>query len=151
MKTKLVIEEEQKKMVRKFKTMLNQYGIDRNAELSMLAGYGVESSKEMTAYELIELCDNIQKTHDQEYGKLDKKRKQLLAAVCAANGLRGYPTTIDYAKHTILRAAPEYKGLNSIPMERLNSLYAAFKHMQKDLKAVKEMNVNEINITSKLN
>lgn len=148
---KVMIDEEQKRLVKRFKTMLNQYGIDRNTELALLAGYGKESCKDMSAYELIELCDNLQKTHDDEYKKLDKLRKRVLAAAIAVNGLRGYPTTVDYAKHFIVHAARDFKSFNSISKERLNSLYAAFKNMQKDLKSVKELTVTGIAETSRLN
>lgn len=148
---KVMIDEEQKRLVKRFKTMLNQYSIDRNTELALLAGYGKESCKDMSAYELIELCDNLQKTHDDEYKKLDKLRKRVLAVAIAVNGLRGYPTTVDYAKRFIVHAVSDFKSFNSIPKERLNSLYAALKNMQKDLQSVKELTVMEITETSKLN
>jgi len=148
---KVMIEQEQKRLIKRFKTMLNEYGIDRNAELGMLAGYNAESCKDLTAYELIELCDSMQKTFDDSYKKLDKKRKQVLAAAIAVNGLRGYPTSVEYAKQTILRAAGDFKSFNGITEQRLNSLYAAFKHMQNDLKKVREITVEEIENSAKLN
>lgn len=148
---KVMIDQEQKRLIKRFKAMLNQYGIDRNAELGMLSGYNVESCRDLTAYELIELCDSMQKTFDNSYKKLDKKRKQVLAAAISVNGLRGYPTTIEYAKQTILRAASDVKSFNDITEQRLNSLYAAFNHIQNDLKKVREITVTEIENSAKLN
>ena len=80
MKTTMV-EKEQQRYIKRFKTLLNVGQIDRNSELAMLSAYGVESCKDMNVFELIELCQKVELLVDPELARLDKLRKRVLATI----------------------------------------------------------------------
>jgi hypothetical protein len=96
------------------------------------------------------VCDAIESTFgakvDEKRKELDKWRKRLIASIFAWRKSLCCPTTdMNLVKAIACRAAeiPEGYALsvrfNSIPEEKLRSLYNAFKHMAKDIGKVKEM------------
>ncbi len=111
-------------------TLLNSEGLlEQRAEIINLFTEGrTASARELTKQELHELCAVLNKNALQ----LDKKRKRVIAVIFGMLEKMNRKVTIDYVKGMACRAAGE-KDFNSITSTRLDSLYNAFLHRQKDL------------------
>lgn len=143
MKTTM-IDQEKQRLIKKFKTLLGKAKIDRNAELAMLSGYGVESCKDMNAYELLEICNKLQLLASPELEELDRLRKRLLASVFGWRKAMGCTSTLSEVKGIACRAA-KVENFNHISKEKLRSLYSAFNKKNTDLKMVSVMTEELIN------
>jgi GH18 family chitinase len=130
-----LIDKQKNALLKKFHTLCGQQHIDNDTKhMMILANYGVESSKDLNAFQLLELCSSLDKGQQQK-DELDKKRKQLIASIGGWLRAMGMTDNIDKIKSIACRAS-ECSDFNRIPKERLNSLYYAFKKAQKDLKQV---------------
>jgi len=133
MKTTM-LDKEQLRYIKRFKTLLNEGQIDRNAELAMLSGYGVDSCKDMSAYELLELCNKLQLQINPDLAKMDKLRKRVIASINGWLELTGRPgMNLEYIKTISCRAA-EANEFNRINESGLNSILAEFNRKQKIVK-----------------
>ena len=153
MKTTM-LDKEQLRYIKRFKTLLNEGKIDRNAELAMLSGYGVDSCKDMNAFELLELCNKLQLQINPDLAKLDKLRKRVLASINGWLELTGRTSmSMEYIKTIACRAA-EVNEFNRINESSLNSILAEFNRKQKIVKntiVIKEEIVTELKQLSNLN
>lgn len=150
-----------KNLVKKFHTLLSKYGIRNEDKLTILGTYGVESSLDLTIDQLAHVCDAITTTFGQKetdkQAKLDTMRKRLIASIFAWRKSLGAPADMNLVKAIACRAAEVPEGyalsvrFNSIPEEKLRSLYNAFKHMAKDMGKVKEMTQEMIDKLTILN
>jgi hypothetical protein len=132
-----MIEKDKNHYIKRFKSLLNTGGIDRNAELAMLSAYGVESCKDMNLYELIELCQKVELMTDPQLAKLDKLRKRLIATINGYLVGTGRPgMSLEYIKTIACRAA-EVNEFNRIGESALNSVIGEFARKQKVAKNVK--------------
>ena len=137
------------KLVKKFHTLLSKYSIRNEDKLTILGTYGVETSLDLTIDELAQVCDAIESSFGanaaEKQKKLDTQRKRLIASIFAWRASLGAPADMNLVKAIACRAAEVPEGyalsirFNSIPEEKLRSLYNAFKHMAKDMGKVKEM------------
>lgn len=137
---------EQKRLLKKFHTLLAKAGVDAAGKEAILAGYGVESSKELSAYELLEVCNKLDKMSNPKAAELDKWRKRVIASIFSYFHALGVQSDMNRVKGTAARAA-QAETFNGIPLETLRALYAAFtkkaKAVQNADEVVKEV-VNEI-------
>lgn len=148
---KTFLENEKNALLRKFHTLLREGGITNEEKLAMLSGYGVESSKDMNAYELLELCNTLHKRIHSSSADADRWRKRLISSIGAyLRAMTGDGDNIAEIKAIACRAA-QVDNFNSIPTDRLKSLYNAFNHRAKDLKNVDFATVGIINRLSTLN
>ena len=135
----------QKSLIRRFHTLLSKYKISNDAKMAMLAGCGAESSTELGVTELLALCEAIEKQFTPGADELDKLRKRLMASIYGWRKAMGCPTTANEVKAIACRAADVPEGysvdirFNTIPKEKLNSLYSAFSKKSKDISIVSEM------------
>ena len=137
------IEKQKTALIKKFHTLLAAGRIGNEQKLDMLSGYGVESSKELTVYELTELCGKLDLMINPALAESDKLRKRLIATIAAYRSAMGAATNIDEIKGIACRAASA-KNFNRISDEKLRSLYNAFNKMTKDLKKVRAMTEADI-------
>lgn len=135
-----IMEIEQKRLLKKFHALLGAAGIDQEGKLSLLAQYGVESSKDLTAYELLEICNKLALQSDPQMAALDKNRKRLIASIYSWREAMGCKSNINEVKGIACRAAgvAEFNHINN---EKLRSLYSAFTKKTKDLDKVHNMTV----------
>jgi len=133
-----IMDVEQKRLLKKFHTLLGLAGIDNEGKLLLLAQYGVESSKDLSPYDLLEVCNKLQLQSDPQLAALDKARKRLIASICGWRESMGVTPSVIEAKKIACHAA-SVKDFNQITQERLRSLYSAFGKKTKDLKTVSEM------------
>ena len=138
-------------LIKKFHTLLTRGRISNDQKLDMLSGYGVGSTKDLTVYELTELCDKLDKLVNPELAEADKLRKRLIAAISSyRQAMGGAAPGIDEIKGIACRAA-RIEHFNRIPVERLRSLYSAFTKMNRDLQNVKDMTRERLNMLTSLN
>ena len=140
------LETTRKKLLKRFHTLLHVAGIDTDGKAVILQQYNVESSTQLSVYELMEIINNIETRTNVNYQLQDKWRKRVIAVV--SNYLKAMGSKkardIDYIK-TIATRAAKVDEFNKIPAERLKSLYNAFNQRIKDVEAAIEIESSIIN------
>lgn len=144
------MDKQKTQLIKKFHALLGKAGIGNEEKLSLLSGYGVESSKDLTVYELTELCGKIDKMANPQAAEADKLRKRLIAAISSYRYAMGCASSIDEIKAIACRAALA-ENFNRISNEKLRSLYNAFTHMKNDLSKVREMTQEHLKRVTTLN
>lgn len=141
MKETKVMDQIQKDLIKKYHTLAGQLGMTTEERSSLLALYNVESSRDLSQHQLIDVCACLARELDKIHGRdsMDALRKRLIAVIgkylkaCGKSDV-----TISYIKATACRAAG-IREFNRIPRERLRSLYGAFMLKLKDIKRVEAM------------
>jgi len=148
MTTQTFKDKQKTSLIKKFHTLLGQLKIDNETKEVILESYGVESSRDLSASQLIDLCDSLDRQARPELGELDRLRKRLMAAI------GGWLKSIDRAPSNspeggeLIKAiacrASKYEKFNQIPKNRLVSLYHGFVKMRKDMAAIEELTMELI-------
>lgn len=134
-----VTAQQQKWLLKKFHTLCARLKMDADMKLALISGYGVESSKDLTNAELLELCDRLNEILNPENAKTDKMRKRVIAAIGGWLRMIGKGDEgINYIKGVACQAA-KVDNFNKIPLERLTTIYNMFLRKQKDAKSVNEV------------
>ena len=132
-----VTAQQQKWLLKKFHTLCARLNMDADMKLALISGYGVESSKDLTNAELLELCDHHNEILNPEDAKTDKMRKRVIAAIGGWLRMIGKGDEgINYIKGVACQAA-KTDNFNKISLERLT--YHMFLRKQKDAKSVNEV------------
>jgi GH18 family chitinase len=140
----------QKPLLRKFHTLCSNLGLDKETRHEMIAPYGVESSADLTAKDLIDLCNKLERIGNAQFTETDKWRNRLIASIGGWLKALGKRDDAKTAKAIACRAAGK-KSFYDIPLERLRSLYYAFTDKQKDLRTVRELTADELDILAYMN
>lgn len=124
-------------LLKKFHTLCTVLGLDDEAKHAILASWGVESSRDLNQHQLIDICAKLseQVDHKQGTARLDKLRKQVIAAIGGWLRETGQTESLSKIKGIATRASG-YRDFNSIPRERLRNLIATFNNKVKDSRAV---------------
>lgn len=141
MKETKVMDQIQKDLIKKYHTLAGQLGMTTEERSSLLALYNVESSRDLSQHQLVDVCACLARELDKIHGRdsMDALRKRLIAVIGKYLKACGKSeVNISYIKATACRAA-EIKEFNRIPRERLRSLYGAFSIKLKDIKRVEAM------------
>lgn len=134
-----VTAQQQKWLLKKFHTLCARLNMDADMKLALISGYGVESSKDLTNAELLELCDHLNEILNPEDAKTDKMRKRVIAAIGGWLRMIGKGDEgINYIKGVACQAA-KVDNFNKILLERLTTIYNMFLRKQKDAKSVNEV------------
>lgn len=134
-----VTAQQQKWLLKKLHTLCARLKMDADMKLALISGYGVESSKDLTNAELLELCDHLNEILNPEEAKTDRMRKRVIASIGGWLRMIGKGNEgIDYIRNVACRAA-KVDNFNKIPLERLTTIYNMFKRKQKDAKSVNEV------------
>lgn len=145
-----LMDRQQKLLLRKFHTMCGKAGIGEEEKREILAAYGVVSSRELSARELLDICDRIDRMMRPDVAELDAARKRLIAAIFGWRKAMGQSSNMNEVKAIACRAA-QAKYFNAIPLERLRSLYSAFGKKTKDLEFVEKLTADELDLSAWLN
>lgn len=137
------MDKQEKYLRRRFHILLGQAGIDVEGKLDLLSGYGAESSLELDAHQLLELCNTIEKMTRPDAAEMDRLRKRLIAAIGAWLRVMNRDENIATIKGIACRAS-KAKSFNRISKERLTSLIYAFNKKTKDMKFVDELTSEEL-------
>ena len=125
-------------LLKKFHTLCSVLGMTDDQKKDVLASWGVESSRDLTQHQLIDICAKLseQVNHNKDgTASLDKLRKQVIAAIGGWLRETGQKQGISLIKGIAMRASG-YSDFNKIPRERLRNLIAAFNNKTKDKKSV---------------
>lgn len=127
-------------LLKKFHTLCTVLGLDNEAKRAMLASWGVDSSRDLSQHQLIDICAKLseQVDHKQGTARLDKLRKQVIAAIGRWLRETGQTESISKIKGIATRASG-YSDFNKIPRERLRNLIATFNNKVKDARAVEAL------------
>ena len=148
---KTFIETQKNLLLKKFHALLREGGISNEEKLAILSAYGVQSSRDMNTYELMELVNTLYNRIHPSVADSDRWRKRLIASIggfLRAMTLEG--NNLAEIKAIACRAA-KCDNFNQIPLDRLKSLYNAFNNRTKDLKRVDTATTNIIDILTTLN
>jgi hypothetical protein len=129
------MDRQQKQLLKKFYTLLGKTGAGEAGKEAILQAYGVESSRDLTAHDLMDICNKMAMQADPKLAALDRWRKRVIRAIFAYCEASGRQADMAYVK-TIACRATGYRAFNGIPAERLNNLYNAFNNKVKDIRAV---------------
>ena len=122
-------------LLKKFHTLLGRTGGGEIAKEAILHNFGVASSRDLSASQLIQACNALDKELNPQLSELDKHRKRLIAAI--GGWLRAMNVEQDATKIKAIACRAAIRGnFNEIPLEQLRSLYAAFNKKQRDLRSV---------------
>ena len=151
--SKTFSEKQKTGLLKKYHTLVGRCGIDKETQQMMLVqNYGVTSSRDLTAAQLLELCDLLDRELNPELEEtwraaslLDKARKRVLGAIGGWLKANNLQSDINIIKKIACRAA-KATSFNAIGKERLNSLYAAFNNRKKDLASVGELQIQALEI-----
>lgn len=126
-----------KELLKKYHTLRTLLGLDDEAKRAILTSWGVESSRDLSQHQLIDICAKLSEQVDEKQGtaRLDKLRKQVIAAIGGWLRQTGQPENVAKIKGIAERASG-YSDFNKIPRERLRNLIATFNNKVKDARAV---------------
>lgn len=140
MKETKVMDQIQKDLIKKYHTLAGQLGMTTEERSSLLALYNVESSRDLSQHQLIDVCACLSREIERRDGhqSMDALRKRLIAVVGKYLTACGKSeVNISYIKGVACRSCG-IREFNRIPRERLRSLYGAFALKLKDIKKVEE-------------
>lgn len=140
MKETKVMDQIQKDLIKKYHTLAGQLGMTTEERSSLLAQYNVDSSRDLSQHQLIDVCACLARELDKRDGRdsMDALRKRLIAVVGKYLTACGKSeVSISYIKGVACRSCG-IREFNRIPRERLRSLYGAFALKLKDIKRVEE-------------
>lgn len=136
---------EHKRLLKKFHTLCGIVGIAQEHKEVILEGCGVTSSKDLSVEQLLQLCNELDRLTDPKQEELNTWRKRLIGAIGRYFRAMNYDADLEKIKATACRAA-QAQYFNKIPLDKLRSLYNAFKHRVKDLDTMKVKIVTDISM-----
>lgn len=119
-------------LLRKFHALIAKTGVKPHEKEAMLSHFGVESSKDLTNHQLMDLCEILDKKANPKHAELDRWRKRVIAAIATYLTAMNREATMQAIKGTACRAAG--CDFNKISLDRLRSIYNAFRQRGNDLK-----------------
>lgn len=127
-------------LLKKFHTLCSVLGLTDDQKKDILSSWGVESSRDLTQHQLIDICAKLseQVNHKDGTASLDKLRKQVIAAIGCWLRETHQSQGISKIKGIACRATG-YSDFNKIPRERLRNLIATFNNKVKDTRSVNEL------------
>ena len=134
-------------LIKKFHTLLGRTGGGQEAKEAILHGFGVASSRDLSAEELIKACNALEALINPKLAELDRHRKRLMASIGAWLRAMSILSSSTKIKAIACRASGR-DSFNDIPLEQLRSLYAAFNKKQKDLRNVELLTTEYIDFLS---
>lgn len=111
------------KLLRQYHTICRILGIDAEERRAIASGYGVNSSKDLTNQQLVELLTKL-------HGDAHRWRRRVMAVIGAYLRRINYTENADTIKAVACRAAG-YDDFNRIPVSRLRSVYYEFLRRNK--------------------
>lgn len=145
------MDQQQRLLLKKFHTLCGKAGVNDDEKRAMVESFGHDSSRELSVSELVTLCNNLDLSMRPDLVQLDKYRKRLIRSIFAWREALGEKATMNYVKAIACQAAETEKGFNSIPLERLRSLYNAFNKKTKDLAMVEQLTADDLNYKAWVN
>jgi hypothetical protein len=124
------IEKQQKALLKKFYTLLGKIGAGTQGKEAILHSYGVESSRDLSVHDLMDICDKLTMQADPKLKELDVWRKRVMAAIGGWLRATGGEENAAYIKSVACRAARRER-FNDIPPAELRNVYNEFLNKRK--------------------
>lgn len=137
-------------LIKKYHVLVRNACISDNDKLVLLSNWGVSSSKDLTAQQLIECCNFLEQMIDPEIVELEKWRDWVRTVVKAYGRALGANYSTEYAEGIVCTACKVEK-FSDISKKRLVGIYNQFKKSKSDAEAAKQLIVDDITAMSKLN
>lgn len=141
---------QEKWLLKRYHTLASRLGLKEYEKAAIVGAYGVDSSRHLTAAQLTEVCDALDRRLNPELDEMNLWRKRLMAAVGGWLKMLNKDANSAQIKAIACRAAA-CKSFNAIPKERVINLYHAFLNKQKDYKRVQLITADEVAILEYLN
>lgn len=125
-------------LLRKYHCLLRKAGVSNDEKMVLLASYGVESSKDLSVYELVDICNKLDMKTDKSAQKANLWRKRVMGAIGGYLDATGDNSNANKIIAIACRASG-YDSFNAIPVDQLRSIYNAFINRTKAIKAVEAM------------
>jgi hypothetical protein len=125
-----IIEKQEKELRKKLHVLKTQAGMHDDEYRCLLSSYGVESSVDLNAHQLIDMINFLEKQTNKSYAELDTWRKRVIASIGGYLKGQGIDGNINMIKGIACRASGS-KSFNSISKQGLINIYYAFKNKQK--------------------
>lgn len=135
---KSVLDKQQKWLLRQFHTLCSRLRLSIEEKTAIIEGCGVESSAEIPHDMLLMICRELEMRLDAGALRMDRLRKQAIAAIGGWLRQQGKPENIATIKAIACRAT-KYDNFNRIPAERLRNVYSTFLNKQKDARMIDEL------------
>jgi|BioPla2DNA2_1021312.scaffolds.fasta_scaffold17681_5 hypothetical protein len=136
-------EKQRNGLIKKFHVLLGKNGMGNDEKDALLAGYGVESTKDLNVAELVEICEILDRKANPTFYVEDIWRKRVIASIGGYLRAMEKEENIEMIKAIACRAAQKER-FNDISLERLKSIYNAFKNRKKDIlfaESIKDINL----------
>lgn len=133
-----IMDKQKKWLLRQFHTLCSRLHLSAEEKTAIIEGYGVESSADIGNDDLLTICRALEGRLDKDALKMDRLRKQAIAAIGGWLRMQGKEEGIARIKAIACRAT-RYENFNKIPAERLRNLYNTFLNKQKDSKTIDEL------------
>lgn len=126
-------EDIRRKLLRKYHAMAGRCGLTAEEKMAINVAHQVESSADLTAHQLIEICEFLQNRINEINGttgkvqELDKLRKMCIRALCCYIDVKEIETTdkVTYAKHMACRSAKK-ESFNALTPAELRGVIGYF-------------------------
>lgn len=141
---------EKNKLIKRYHTLVGKLTMSDEDKLTLLKQWGVTSSKELNADQLLQLCNLLSSFIDNRDSDLVKWQKWTRDMVKSAARAVGSNYDDSYAEAILCRATG-CKSFQAIPKHRLIAMYNQFKKAKSDACAVKQLIVDDIQALAKLN
>ena len=127
------MDKQKKWLLRQFHTLCGRLHLSAEEKAAIIEGYGVERSADLCNDDLLTICRTLEERLDKDALKMDRLRKQAIAAIGGWLRMQGKEEGIAQIKAIACRAT-RYENFNKIPAERLRNIYNTFLNKQKDSK-----------------
>lgn len=141
---------EKNKLHKRYFALSRELNYDRVDRQVKMMTYGVDSSCDLSAPQLRQLCIEMEaelQTKKQEQKNsafaLDKHRKRVMAAIGGWLKLTGQESSAQLI-YAIACRSTGHRSFNDIPASRLNNIYKEWLNKQKDFKNVNYVAAEEL-------
>lgn len=145
-----LIDKQKKNLLKKYHTLLGLLGITNDEKLLMLASYGVESGRDLSVTDLIDLCNRLDGMLNPATAEAEAWRKRVFSSVGGWLRVTGRESNADLIKAIACRATG-FKTFNEIPMPRLANVYYTFKNKADDFRRVSSITGEHIKSSASMN
>jgi len=125
-----------KSLIKQYHTLCTINGLNKDDRDSILSGFGVESSLELTEVQLSFTIEKLQKDGNTW-------RKRVIAAIGGWLRATGKTENINLIKSIACRCA-QNEDFNKIPVSRLRDIYYEFTNKAKTIDNISEVMADEL-------
>lgn len=141
-----IMDKMHKQLLKQYHTLCSILKMSREDKVALLSGYNVESSRDLSQHQLVDLCAHLSKliAETKGVGSMDVQRKRLIGVIGSYIELRGGDRYNQPLIKAIACRAAGVESFNAIPRQRLQSLYNAFAQQCRDMRTARQLDQHEL-------